>query len=103
MAESINLNHRVRFKLTDDGRKRIAEFDAAMNEICRTPEKFKYDWFRFHAPDAEGFYSEQLWSLMQMFGPDTHMAGPQHFVSNELIYDGDGMQPTPAAGTEAGK
>jgi hypothetical protein len=48
-----NLNHDVRIKLTDYGRKLLAEMAFA--------PAFK--------PDADGWSKEQLWQVMATFGP----------------------------------
>lgn len=57
-----NINHKVRIQLTDVGRKAWAEQGNHWNP-----------------PDAAGFLTEQLWQIMQTFGPLCDNGAPVPF------------------------
>lgn len=57
-----NINNLVRIKLTDEGRAIAARED-------------RY----FRSPDEDGWTSEQLWVVMQVFGPHLFNGGPLMF------------------------
>ena len=90
----MNLNDKVQFRLTEDGKAAIhshfRQFDPAIG----------LDWFKHNKPDNDGWYTEQLWSLMQMLGPSVCMGGPQHIVGNEIRPCEPDMEPAEKAGRE---
>lgn len=63
----VNLNDKVRVKLTDRG------YVSYVLEHKRKPEL-----------DADGYLVAQLWVLMADFGPHLYMGGLQLFENNNL-------------------
>lgn len=61
MKVRININDRVRVKLTEHGRDLVSKHDGLAFE------RFKVD--------ADGRIETQLWCLMQAFGPHLYMGG----------------------------
>lgn len=80
---TFNINHYVRFRLTEEGKARILKFHREQFESYNLPP---YSWFDFHKPDAEGFYSEQLWHVMEIFGPAMHVGAGPFFLGNDLEF-----------------
>src|SRR5690348_8151289 len=81
-CQTVNINDSVRFRLTDEGKKMILRYHNIQAGELNLPP---YDWFKYHQPDADGYYSEQLWQLMTFFGPYLQMGGPQLIEANELL------------------
>lgn len=76
----LNLNSKVRVKLTSDGRARL---------IARDDKFFEETGVRLShsipTEDKEGWSEWQLWSLMAELGPHIHMSGPMMFDANMLF------------------
>ena len=78
----INLNSKIRVKLTDHGRalhtKGHAELltSASLRPPCNQPKE-----------DAEGWSTWQLWVLMQAFGPHMYLGCPSPFESDMEVIE----------------
>jgi hypothetical protein len=70
----MNINDGVRFKLTEHG-KRIYE--------ASSQSYHEYDDYC----DEEGYYNEQLWVVMRIFGEHMYCGCKQVFVNNEIILE----------------
>lgn len=84
ITTDINLNHMVRFKLTDHGRRefkrlqRLEEKELVLKQHARTLE-----------PDDEGYCEMTLWDFANFFGPALHIGNGNVIESNTLrvIFD----------------
>jgi len=85
MDIKFNINESVKVKLTDHGRKVLADqhnkyavyYPKAFQ--IKTPNDFKEN------EDENGFTTFQLWSLMEKFGNHTGMCQENCFDTNILI------------------
>lgn len=71
----VNINDQVKVRLTDAGHQCWHDFWT--KEVKRT--------FLLPAPDAQGRYTFNIWTLMQVFGPSTYHGQPKmFFVDNQI-------------------
>jgi hypothetical protein len=80
-----NLNQSVRVRLTEHGlalhRADWEGYVASLPERARASQVYRPPLI-----DADGFWTTQCWSLMQLFGPHIGMARPNAFDLNvELV------------------
>lgn len=108
---TININQTVRFRLTEHGIATIHEHDRTINAMRSSGSEWRADWFKHRKPDAEGFYSEQLWLLMHMLGPAMYIGTEPLFEQNAIevavplnepplpspVIEGDGVTMRPAS------
>lgn len=81
---TINLNDKVKVKLTDHGK------DIYYHQYDELNEKLKPYGCKFLEPrmpdvDADGYTTFQLWQLMNLYGPHIHMTSPLPFETNIVI------------------
>lgn len=88
MKATVNLNDKVRFRLTPAGMDCIRQYDATLNDTAK-PVGYCFDWFKAHKPDPEGYFSCQLWCLLQMIGPGIAMGTDALIVGNDLEFEGN--------------
>jgi len=72
----INLNDSVKFKITKDGAKYIANLNLTHNVYKLCPISFK--------TDDDGYSEAQLWELFQYFGDAIYM-GCQIPIESEIL------------------
>ena len=90
-----NVNDTVRVRLTDYGRRCLAENYHRLSVSFGAP---------IHAPnpkpDADGWTEWQLWELMQEFGSHMSMGSPVPFETTiELVTPNTQVKPTREAGS----
>ncbi len=61
----VNLNNLIRFRLTPTGRDLVEKLNRVDMVFRRAPLRY--------VPDEEGWCQDDLWRVMQVFGP--HMVG----------------------------
>jgi len=80
-----NINHKVRVRLTDAGRKILAD---ARDNLCRSYPNIKgLSRYPLADEDAGGWSQWQLWDLMARFGPHMRLGGPMLFETTIEIPD----------------
>lgn len=86
MTETVfNINESVKVKLTDHGRKILADQNNEFAVLypkafpVKTPDDFKAD------EDENGYTTFQLWSLMERFGKHIGACKPNCFDTNIII------------------
>jgi len=72
----INLNNTVKFKITKDGEKYLANLNSTHNVYKLCPISFK--------KDSNGYSEAQLWELFQYFGEAIYM-GSQLPIETEIL------------------
>ncbi|MPS73986.1 MAG: hypothetical protein E2590_12700 [Chryseobacterium sp.] len=79
--KKFNINNTVKIKLTDLGCKVLADEHNqwSVTEDHRTPEYYK------NKCDEKGYYTIQLWQLMNIFGSSLSMGCNLSFETNILI------------------
>lgn len=75
----ININDKVRVRLTEYGRQCLAENYAKLSMDSGAPLSMPNK-----KPDADGWTEWQLWHLMQEFGQHIAMGLPVPFEANEM-------------------
>jgi len=70
----ININDKVRVRLTEYGKQCLAENYAKLSMASPNLK-----------PDADGWTEWQLWHLMQEFGQHIAMGLPVPFEANEML------------------
>ena len=82
MTHSINLNDDVKVRLTPEGRRVFVSYwvKALERSYLRVPE--------LHC-DENDLSTFHLWDLMQIFGPEIYMGGPQLFEKNLVYFEVD--------------
>lgn len=81
---TINLNDKVKVKLTDHGKDIYYHQNDELNEMRK---QYGLKPFEPIMPivDADGYTYFQLWRLMELYGPHIHMASPLPFDVNIVI------------------
>ena len=69
---SVNINDRIRFRLTDYGEQILRKWFLDLN-LPHTEDK-----------DENGWYDMQLWDVLNYFGAYVYMGNRQIFVQNEI-------------------
>lgn len=77
-----NLNHRVRFRVTETGHAHIAELNRKGRERGWT-----LDMYTLPKTDEDGFRETQLWALMEMFGSEM-TCGSRVPIETTIFLDG---------------
>lgn len=88
----MNLNDRVKFKLTEYGKELLADSIKKDNELIEHVLGHEKANKTLPTPDINGEYSMQLWELFPIFGNKIHQGLKQIFINNELriIYEKQG-------------
>jgi hypothetical protein len=75
MTIKVNLNDQVSVKLTREGINRYYQFHEDLGIISDGP-----------GIDESGWYKDQLWSIMMIFGPVIYLGGPNMFATEILLH-----------------
>lgn len=77
----LNINDEVDVRLTPEG---VVQYNKFYQDLAR---KGDASYGKVRPPlrkDRGGWYTFQLWDLMNIFGPNTYLGGPQYFADNEI-------------------
>jgi hypothetical protein len=78
-----NINNEVRVQLTAYGREVWkGQYDELNKLIYPSPPLGPP-----RQPDAKGWLTEQLWTIMNVFGPCLYMGGKQVFKHNIIVLE----------------
>lgn len=77
----INVNYRIRVKLTELGKQVLRDKHAAFLREYPQLAKHYADGYDPTHPDDDGWYTSQMWQLMEDFGP--HFSG----VFNRMLFE----------------
>lgn len=81
---SININDKIKVKLTDYGKELYRGYLAEINALIRLPISPRVLEF-----DENGYTTFQLWEFMNIFGSEMFMGNKNIIEDNEIIYEYD--------------
>ena len=80
----ININDNIKVKLTEHGLKLLKEHYGQLNKMFNVKKEVKLD--------ENGYFTQQLWSVMQIFGTYMYNGAPTIFENNSIEIDDSTVQ-----------
>lgn len=88
MDFKVNANMRVKVKLTDIGVSILKNRHDELNTLIKYRGGQEFGEFELKL-DEDGYYTTQLWTLMNIFGSAMTMGSKNPFDLNIIITDGE--------------
>lgn len=82
----ININRRIKVKLTAEGKEILNQQIAEVNKVCGMEPGFIPSYYQ---ADEDGYIYPQLWDFMNIFGPHFVCGAPCYIENNTIIFDED--------------
>ena len=78
---TINLNDEVKIKLNDKGIEILKQEHERINQLLERKDKFEVKL------DEDGYYKEQLWRIMQVFGKHIALGADVPFETDIIVFE----------------
>ena len=78
---TINLNDEVKIKLKDQGIEILKQEHERINQLLKRKDKFELKL------DEDGYYKEQLWKIMQVFGKYIAFGADVPFETDIIVFE----------------
>lgn len=78
---TINLNDEVKIKLKDQGIEILKQEHERINQLLKRKDKFELKL------DEDGYYKEQLWRIMQVFGKYIALGADVPFETDIIVFE----------------
>ena len=86
--KTININDSVKVKLTPYGKEMyVKHYKDLFSYIPNEDRCLSWQFDQPPKEDDEGYYHDEMWSLMMIFGKHMYMGCKQVFDSNTLIIE----------------
>ena len=80
MKLELNFNDRVKVKLTEEGKKKLIEYNTAQGIISWEESKEFVE-----SKIKDGYYELMLWEIYEMFGDSIHNGTTKQYIENNKI------------------